>query len=313
MIVSPAVLIIAFKRKDNVLSLIRELARAGTATIYIAIDGPKNSHDLALQSELVSKIRALDLNEFIQIKIWWREENLGPAVSVLTAIEWLFKSEECGIILEDDLEISTDSIRFFSCALSTFAHQKAIGIISGSNFWGELGAQNALPFATYPLTWGWATWKDRWDLLREPFFVRDPIDLKELTLIEKAFWRTGIENCMDRRLDAWDIPFAVNFKTLGLHAVIPYSNFVTNIGFDEHAGNTFKNEWPLNTPIAANFSTQDTLAISITNDISQRIIHDIYRMNFRSVQIRPLRWVQHRLRFRSLDSLQKAIKSVIFP
>ena len=311
--VNPAVLIIAFKRKENVLNLITDLARAGTSTIYIAIDGPKNSQDLVLQLELVSRIRALESNEFIQIKIWRREANLGPALSVLTAIEWFFKFEESGIILEDDLEISANSIGYFSHALSAFANQKSIGIISGSNFWGELGAQNDLPFATYPLTWGWATWKDRWDLLRKPFFEDNQIDLKELTLMEKAFWRTGIENCMDRRLDAWDIPFAVNFKTLGLLAVIPNANYVTNIGFDEHAGNTFKNEWPLNTLIDGSFSTGDTLTISITNDISQKIIHDIYRINFRSILVRPLRWLQHCFRFRRINSLQRAINTVVIP
>jgi hypothetical protein len=309
----PPALIIAYKRNQNVIELIETLIQAGVPRIYIAIDGQRDSEILSSQPSLSSLLEVFNSNGAVQLSIWERKSNLGPAVSVVTAIEWFFTNEEFGMIFEDDLRITSESVRYFTEALSTFAQAKSIGIISGSNFWGDLGSQNSLPFATYPLTWGWATWRDRWNLLRKPFYENSKIDLRSLPVVERFFWKNGVENCMDRRFDAWDIPFAANFKSLRLRAVIPHQNFVTNVGFDAYAGNTFENVWPLNMPIAGKNLTGEILAISDSKDITQRIIRDIYRISYRSVIARPLRLIQHLMKFRKSDSLNEIVKSVDIP
>jgi hypothetical protein len=309
----PPALIIAYKRNQNVVELIETLIQAGVSRIYIAIDGQRDSEIFSIQPSLSSLLGDFNFKGAVQLSIWERKSNLGPAVSVVTAIEWFFTNEEFGMIFEDDLRITSESVRYFTEALSTFAQAKSIGIISGSNFWGELGSQDSLPFSTYPLTWGWATWRDRWNLLRKPFYENSKIDLRSFSVFEQFFWKNGVEKCMDRRLDAWDIPFAANFKSLRLRAVIPHQNFVTNIGFDAYAGNTFENVWPLNMPIAGKNLTGDTLAISESMDITQRIIQDIYHINHRSVIARPLRLIQHLMRYRKSDLLKETVKSVDIP
>lgn len=309
----PGVLIIAYRRNQNVIELIETLILSGVSRIYVAIDGPQNLNDSSPHPNLVSQLSVFHDIDSVQLNIWQRESNFGPAVSVITAIEWFFIHEECGIILEDDLKLIPESIIFFSDALTTFANQKSIGIISGSNFWGEIGTHNSLPFSTYPLTWGWATWRDRWELLRKPFFSVYTFDLSSLTILERTYWKTGIENCMERKLDAWDIPFAANFKTLNLKAVLPSRNLVTNVGFDIYAGNTFENVWPLNTPIVGSHSAGKKLAISDSNDITQMVIQDIYRINFRSAFARPLRLAQRIFRFRKKRLLQETLSAIVIP
>lgn len=310
--ISPA-LIIAYKRNTNVINLVETLVLAGVSKIYIAIDGPKDFDNSPSAKELVSLLGCYSSDESIQIRIWERKSNLGPAVSVITAIDWFFAHEESGFILEDDLKISIDSVRFFTDALMSFRSVKSVGIVSGSNFWGVIGTQSSLPFANYPITWGWATWKDRWDTLKEPFYQNSRINLSSLSLSERLFWRTGVESCMNRKVDAWDIPFAARFRSLNLKAVVAQQNFVTNIGFDEHAGNTFANVWPLNTPIDEKSYTEGNLKISVSNDLTNRIIQDIYRINFRSVLFRPVRSIQNFCNFRKSNALRDAIAQVIIP
>jgi hypothetical protein len=309
----PAVLIIAYRRNQNVIELIETLILCGVSTIYVAIDGSLTSNDLTSDQTLNSQLRVFQERNPIQLKIWQRESNLGPAVSVITAIEWFFSQEDAGVILEDDLKLTSDSMMFFSEALSTFVNQNSVGLISGSNFWGEQGCQNSLPFSSYPLTWGWATWRDRWELLRKPFFCNYAFDLNSLPRLERTFWKTGIENCMDRKLDAWDIPFVANFRSLNLLAVIPHRNLVTNIGFDVYAGNTFENVWPLNTPIVGFNFAEGELGISDTNDLTKKIIQDIYHIGYRTLLARPFRLIQHLMRFRKWRSLQKTVGLVEIP
>lgn len=313
MIEVPPVLIIAYMRNDNVINLMKTLILAGVSRIYIAIDGPKNPRESSSLPKLSSQLLEIESLEGINLKIWERESNFGPAVSVITAIDWFFSNEPCGIILEDDLKISTDSVLFFADALISFREQKSIGLISGSNYWGEIGNQASLPFANYPLTWGWASWRDRWNDLKKPFYQNSKIELGTLPIKERLFWRTGIEKCMSRKLDAWDIPFAANFRSLNLKAVIPYQNFVTNIGFDEHAGNTFENIWPLNTQIGERRYICGFLEVSFSEDLTQSIIQDIYKVNYRSIFARPFRLLQRSMRFGDSNSLLEAISKVNLP
>lgn len=313
MTIIPPALIIAYKRDQNVIDLVETLVFAGVSKIYVAIDGLKDSDISSSTTELSSRLRGLKSVGSIHLKIWERKSNLGPAVSVITAIDWFFANEESGIILEDDLKITADSVNFFADALVSFKKDKSVGIISGSNYWGEIGTQYSLPFANYPITWGWATWKDRWDYLKKPFYQNSKINLSSFPLIERMFWRTGVQRCMNRTLDAWDIPFAATFKSHNLKAVVPHQNFVTNIGFDEHAGNTFLNVWPLNTPIVEKGYGGGGLRISASGDITESIIQDIYKINFRSVLIRPVRSIQHFCNFRKSNALRDAINLVFIP
>jgi hypothetical protein len=310
---TPAVLIIAYKRTQNVIELVETLIHSGVLRVYIAIDGPRDFETLSSHPSLSSQLEMLGSGNAVQLLVWKRKSNLGPAVSVITAVEWFFTHEKSGIILEDDLRITPETVKYFAETLFTFEDQKSIGIISGSNFWGEIGRQNSLPFATYPLTWGWATWRDRWIQLRKPFYASNRIDLDLLTISERSFWKTGVERCMDGSVDAWDIPFAANFKSLNFLAVIPHQNFVTNVGFDAFAGNTFENVWPLNFPISGHSLTSEKLEISDSTDITQRIIQDIYQINYRTVLARPLRLIQHLIRSRKSDLLIERVNSVDIP
>ena len=130
---TPPVLIICYKRYNNVLKLVADLQLSGVTNVYLALDGnsasPDDERDFFL-SDL-----ELFCTEFgVTIEKWIRPVNLGPAVSVITALDWFFTKEISGLILEDDLEIGPSAIPFFGESLETYGDDLSIGIISGSNF-----------------------------------------------------------------------------------------------------------------------------------------------------------------------------------
>ena len=126
-------LIIAYCRVTNVLKLITDLHSQNVTKIYLAIDGAKLSHD-NLQSQIEVGARALATRLNIDLKIWRRDSNLGPAVSVITAIDWFFSHEYSGVIIEDDLILSSDAISFFESSLSRFADVKNVFLDFSSLF-----------------------------------------------------------------------------------------------------------------------------------------------------------------------------------
>jgi hypothetical protein len=238
------VLVIAYRREANVREIIEQLVIQGVGTVYLAVDGPKESDETSQQfrrEEIVDYCAGLG----IKLHIWFRETNLGPAVSVITAIDWFFSQETAGLILEDDLVLSPASLRFFTQALTTHSDNQKVFMISGTVFENRTIDSNTVPWASYPIIWGWATWADRWILFRTFLSAQNPANLSHLSYWERVYWRNGMRRCLNGLQDAWDIPLAnYQISTRQITVTSPV-NLISNIGSDEFAGNTFSDEWPL--------------------------------------------------------------------
>ena len=65
--------------------------------IYIALDFDKTSNAIAVIENYLSSLAKCDLDKIVT---WYRKEKLGLAVSMITAIDWFFKYENDGIILD---------------------------------------------------------------------------------------------------------------------------------------------------------------------------------------------------------------------
>lgn len=238
-------LIIAYCRVTNVLKLITDLHSQNVTKIYLAIDGAKLSHD-NLQSQIEDGARALATRLNIDLKIWRRDSNLGPAVSVITAIDWFFSHEYSGVIIEDDLILSSDAISFFESSLSRFADVKNVFLVTGSNYFEDCDAVEGKLLAThYPVIWGWASWRSRWEGYRNSLDNLHNLDIP-LARHERWYWKTGLRRCMNGITDAWDIPLVTYQLSHDYISIISKVNLISNCGADSFAGNTFSAEWPLN-------------------------------------------------------------------
>ena len=245
---SVPVLIISYSRITNVLKLIDALHHQGVAKIYLAIDGPRENDDF-LQSQIEVKARSRSIELNIELNVWRRDSNLGPAVSVITAIDWLFSHEERGVILEDDLVLSSDAIRYFDHSLTVFSDLKSVFLITGSNYLENPSLSTAPLLAThYPIIWGWATWNDRWQNYRDALNTLNTLSTP-ITPHERWFWKNGLRRCLNGVKDAWDIPLVTYQLSRRYLSVMPQNNLISNCGADEFAGNTLVDVWPLNLPL----------------------------------------------------------------
>lgn len=236
------VLIICYKRVVNVCELLRSVCEQGVSRVYLAIDGSKdNNSSVSNLIELESKQIAKEFN--VDLRIWKRETNLGPAVSVISAIDWLFKTENSGIILEDDLVISPQLLEYFEVMTQRFESNQDVMMLSGTQFVSSRNSDNFL-WASYPVIWGWATWSNRWKFYRDQLSQLERVNVNKIGK-EKRFWKTGVRRCASGIQDAWDIPFAVCQLSSGKKTILPPVNLISNHGADEFAGNTVFDAWPL--------------------------------------------------------------------
>jgi hypothetical protein len=236
------IIVIAFNRPLKLARCLDQL-RDLENPIYIWIDGPRlnNNSDLQLVEECAYLSDKIGLTNFSIIK---NEINRGTD-SVVNGITWILERYEQVIVIEDDVVVSKDFIFFCERMLDLYKENKRVGCIAGSNNVPKeyLSTPNDyFRFSCFFYAWGWATWKDRWEV----FLETKSYDNRDLvwpetanTYLTKYRWREAFKALQENRIAVpWDYKWIfVMWKNRWL-SIVPNLNFVLNIGFDEQATHT---------------------------------------------------------------------------
>ena len=239
-------LVITYSRFHGLKNVVDSCIRAGVTRIYVCIDGPRDSQAAEIQSQIRSYLSSVSALTETQITVWHREENLGIAVSVIAAIDWFFRHEESGVILEDDLEFSDSFIKFSEEALSFFWASEKIAMISGNRY--DRNLETAPVLVSYPQTWGWATWRHQWIRIRESLTLHPSTSLKLIKGDTTRFWQVGSTRVWDGYVDTWDLLVAYAMLRNEKYCLLPPENLVTNVGNDSFSSHTHDNSFPIHFP-----------------------------------------------------------------
>ena len=181
------------------------------------------------------------LESRINIQKKYNDKNLGCKKSNLEALNWFFKKEKFGIILEDDCIASVEFFRFCEIMLKKYKNNKKIYCISGSNFQKKSIDDNSYYFSKYSHCWGWATWRDRWQdndghiSFWQKFKKTNKWNSLHKYKIEKQYWNKIFENVYNGKFDSWAYPWSLSvWKKEGL-TITPNANLIKNIGFGEES------------------------------------------------------------------------------
>ena len=234
--INKSVLLITYKPRDTTLKLIREILSENGVSLYIAIDGPKNQKEQEKIDRFLKTISQLH-TEYPEnrIRIWKRRENLGLAVSVITAIDWFFYHEESGIVLEDDLEVSEGFFKYVSDNEKLLSPSSILMIGGHQPFSGIILDENVI--SSYPQVWGWASNKICWGAMRKLILNNGTKSLVKNRV--QAFWKTGSDRAHSGYLDSWAVPLAQQMRENHLFCLMPSISLIRNLGFDENATHTF--------------------------------------------------------------------------
>jgi hypothetical protein len=225
-----AVLLIVFNRIATVSRVFDAIRLERPDRLYIAADGPRNVDGTDIRSCEEVRRYVSNIDWPCDVKYLFRDVNLGCTKSVLSAIDWFFHYEDCGIILEDDCLPLPRSYDFFSYGLLQFRDSSDIFSISGHNFaLGESFGRIA-PFvlSNIPNIWGWATWRDRWLRYRAQAHSIRLRDIDEALPDDdvKDYWR----NCYHFSIPgSWDVHLAVYCIANRLYNLVSSSTAVRNI------------------------------------------------------------------------------------
>jgi hypothetical protein len=186
----------------------------------------------------------------IPTEAFFSQDNKGPHRGVTEAIDWFFRNEEEGVVLEDDC---LPDLTFFSYAeqiLDAYRHDDRVWGCGGFNPSGVRFEGSSYGFIRFALMSGaWATWSDRW-------FARDDNLARyrrSLGKSGKQIWPTKglfhginwhLRRSLGKRPDFWDYQLSWSVaEVAGLWAVSS-KNLALNLGFRDDATHGTKNPWP---------------------------------------------------------------------
>ena len=295
------VLLMTYRRFNNTKKILNLLKKFKQKNIYVFNDGlkirsHKSSHDLT--RNYIKDFKKKNPS----IKIILPKKNLTQKRNLPFALKQVFKKNKYAVILEDDCIPNREFFKFVNILLIRFFNDERIAQISGVNLINHRGFKrrnnDSYFFSKFTSSWGWATWKNRW----ENFYDENILDwpkvkkenwLKDILNNKKSieFW----EKYLDRRYnlidDDWDKPWTFINLINNRLSIYPCKNLITNSGEDQFAIHRNPKKWnnvklqKINFPLKhPKIIVQDLMADNfITNEgysnppISYRIKNRIFK------------------------------------
>ncbi len=212
---------------------------ASESILYIFCDGPKENSSVENLNN-IKKVRNL-----IKSKKWCyktniveRKKNIGLASNIVDGINKVIEEHGKIIVLEDDLITSPFFLKYCNDALLMYKDSPNVYSINGFQFPLDTNRVDTFlcPLATS--SWGWATWKSRWDIFKEMIENKELIQNHPWLKARFNFAGYDYATMLDNS-NSWAIKWYYSvFLRNGL-GLFPTKSLVSNIGFDrsgEHIG-----------------------------------------------------------------------------
>ena len=233
------VIMFVYNRLDSVEQTIENLKRnelAEQAELFIFSDAAKKESQVENVNLVRNYIHKID--GFKSVHIIEAEKNKGLAKSVITGVTEIINEKGKVIVVEDDLITSPQFLTFMNDALDFYEDEKKIWSISGYQFPFELPETytKSVYVAYRSSSWGWATWKDRWETI--DWEVKDYSSYKYNPLRIAKFCKGGtdldkmLRYQMQGKIDSWAIRWCYNQCKQDKYTIYPVKSLVNNIGTD---------------------------------------------------------------------------------
>jgi hypothetical protein len=255
---APVVLFV-YARPSHTIKTVEALEKndlAKDSKLIIFSDGPKKESDIDKVEEVRDYINTLrDKNTFQSVEIHYSQINKGLANSVIEGVSQTLDKYGDIIVLEDDLVTSPGFLTYMNQSLKSYKNDHDIWSISGYTFDISLPKKyNGDIYLSYRGgSWGWATWKNRWDLVDWEvrdyhLFLKDKKAIKKFKLGGRDMARM-LDSQMRGKIDSWAIRWCYTQSKLNKYSIYPTKSKVKNIGLDgsgTHSGKENKFDVKLN-------------------------------------------------------------------
>jgi hypothetical protein len=232
--------VFAFNRPDHLRRSLEALAcndLASESALTVFCDGPRD----AAEKQKTDAVRKLcrSISGFKDVTLVERDGNLGCGRAISSGLDAFFALHSEGIVVEDDIVLAPNALRWFNACLERYRDEPAVFSIAAWSFSEkDMPFPAAAPYDAYFLPrflcWGWASWADR--MKRVDWTLADYVGFAESPFLVKAFARGGadlpelLSAWWKGDVDTWDIQVAYAAFKHGQLSLVPRFSYATNIG-----------------------------------------------------------------------------------
>ena len=244
------VLLLAFRRWQNIDLILDECRYANIARVYIHIDAGTSVEAQLDVAQTFEKVSAYKERWDLDIRIATQRTNIGCAVSMILSLDEVFSYEDKAIVLEDDCLPTSDFFRFIEESFREMENNPQIGLACGAQFAPSQITQDRWLLSQYPFNWGWGITKSNWEILSSRMIAREKLESIEnhVSREEAVYWNAGARRALESYTDVWDTLLVREMIRHRLVAILPSVNLVRNVGNDSLALHTYGEQLWTNFP-----------------------------------------------------------------
>ena len=232
------IVVFGFNRPDALKNTIASLLNneeAKFSDLFVFVDGPREGK--MGEKEKVKEVREYvkSITGFKSLHYTFSENNKGLADSIIRGVSEVINQYDRIIVLEDDLVLMPNFLNFLNQGLDYYENNQKVMSVCGHSCKVQTPAD--YPYDAYffsrSSSWGWATWKDRWNLVDWELNDWDKVVANRKAFINSEGsdvfkmlndWKRG-------RNHSWAIRFCYAQFIQKKLSVIPNKSLVDNEGF----------------------------------------------------------------------------------
>ena len=230
------VALLLYNRPEHSKAVIQSLLADGLQRLRVFMDFPDKEEVKVNQEKMLAFLDTVHRD--LDVTLHRHSEKQGLAKSVRFAMNTCFSDSDAVVLLEDDCVLRPGGLTFFFEGLTRLRSNSCIRSLSGYSYPCNFvfGENDKLLLLNRFCTWGWATWKERWE-------DYDP-DLQNI-VDECERQSFDIEACgqdlgllcksskfLKGQVDIWSLPWTLYHYLSSTYCVYPRQSVIENIGFD---------------------------------------------------------------------------------
>ena len=294
-----AVLILAFRRSENIQLILDVLGKHSEFTFYVHVDKGRNLDSEKDAQDVIDELLNYRRQTTLDIRISRPAMNQGIAVSMIASINKVLESHEKLIIIEDDCVPGDDFMKFMLKSFEYMRENDSVALACGSQFAPRDLISGECVLTRYPLNWGWGINRTSWMTISEYLLSKDPLKYRRdssLTRSEIVYWNAGSRRALEGFTDVWDTILVRELLRHSFRVLLPAENLVQNTGDEKFATHTSGTQLWTRFPVGT-FGNSD-FSPNFSASLDRWMRKRLFKISKRHLVTTRLTWLMDRVGFR---------------